>query len=93
MHDGFQFALVHLAVADCDAWWSIEELMQAFGNALDALDAVVEVEDLAAAGEFALNDLPDDAFIERRDVGFDRQAVHGRGLDHAHVARAGQRHV
>ena len=60
---------------------------------LDALDAVVDEEDLPAAIDLAQDRLADQIVVELADVGADRQALLRRRLDHAHVAHVGQRHV
>src|ERR1017187_7426545 len=94
MHDFLEFMLVHLAMADIDADFRFQQqVRQAFGDHIDALDAIVEEVNLAAAIEFALDGLFDEPFIVRRDDGFHRQAVLRRRLDGAHIARAGQREV
>ena len=66
---------------------------QAVSHRLDRHHAVVQKEHLAAAVQFALDGIADDAFVELSDDGLDRQAVVRRRLDGAHVARAGQRQI
>jgi len=99
VHDAFEFVLVHLAMANVNAYVRpvgklvVEQLVQAVGDGIDALNAVVQEEDLAATGDLALDDLADEALVKRDNVSLDRQAVDGRRLDDAHVARTGQGHV
>src|SRR5206468_9237738 len=50
-------------------------------------------EDLAAAVKLALNGVANDPLVVLRDDGLDGQAIVGRSLDGAHVARAGERQV
>ena len=57
------------------------------------MHAVVQEENLAAAIQFALDGVADDALVVLRDDGLDRQPVVRRRLDGAHVARAGEREV
>ena len=63
------------------------------GRLLDRLDAVVEEERLPTALVLALERVLDELLVELADVGTDRAATLGRGLDHRDVAQAGERHV
>src|ERR1017187_1832021 len=64
MHHFLKLMLVHLAVTDIAAAFRFEQqVAQPFGDHLDALDAVVEEVNLAAAVEFALDGLLDEAFV------------------------------
>src|SRR5947209_1906534 len=84
-HDALEPAFVHLPVRD-DEPGVRNELPQAVRLLLDALDAVVDVVDLAAAVELAEDRLPEDVVGPFDDVRFDRLAVLGRRLDDADVA-------
>ena len=53
----------------------------------------MQVKDLAAAVEFALDGVAHGALVVGGDDGLDGQPVLGRGVDGAHVARAGQGQV
>ena len=55
--------------------------------------AVVEEIDLPVARHLALDGLADDPLVVGRDDGLDRMPVGRRGLDRAHVARAGEREI
>ena len=63
------------------------------GRLLDRLDAVVQVEDLAAARQLALDRSLHEVVVVVADVGVDRPAALGRRLDHGDVAQAGERHL
>ena len=69
------------------------EFLQLGGDFPDALDAVVDEVDLAAAFEFLLDGGLDELVVPAGDDGLNRHAIFGRSLDHAHVAQADQRHV
>ena len=83
---------LHLAVADDEAEPG-HELAQPVGRLVDRLDAVVEVERLAPAGDLALERGLDELLVVLADVRPDRAAALGRRLDHGDVAQPGERHV
>ena len=87
VHYDFEFVFFHLAMADDDFGLG-DQFLDAVAQDLDGADAVVEKEDLAAAGEFVLDGLFDEAFVVLMDFGFDGIAVGGRGVDGGHVAHA-----
>ena len=91
-HGIFEVVFVHLAVADVDAGARAKGA-QFRGDLIDVGDAVVEEEDLAAALQFALDGIADDAFVVGADMGSDRHAIGRGGFDRAHVARTHERHV
>ena len=91
-HPLLELALGELAVDDQEAQLRAE-LPQLLGRLLDRLDAVVEVERLAAARRLALEGDLDELLVVLADVRADRAASLGRGLDHADVAQARERHV
>jgi hypothetical protein len=91
-HHVLEFLRVHLAVADDDPRLGHEQL-ELLRDFLDGVDAVVEEIDLAVARHFALDGFADDALVVGRDDGLDRMPVGRRGLDRAHVARAGEREI
>ena len=91
-HDLLEHLFVHLAVADAEARLR-HELAQLVGEAVDVVDAVVDEVDLAAAVDLAQDHLADELVAGRGDEGADRQPGLRRGVDHADVADAGQRHV
>ena len=91
-HDVFQFRLRHLAVADEDARFR-HQFAQLLGDVVDGPDAVVEEENLPVAFQFPEDCFPDRLAAVLGNEGFDREARFRRGVDHAHVPHAGQRHV
>ena len=60
---------------------------------IDRLDPVVHEEYLSIAREFLFNRAANEGFGKWSHHGLNREAVFGRRLDHAHVAKADQRHV
>ena len=66
---------------------------QALGRLVDVLDAVVQEERLPAARLLALERLLDEVLVVLADVGLDRAAALGRGLDHGDVAQPGEAHL
>ena len=60
---------------------------------VDGFDAVVEIENLSAALDFALDGLDDGGFVVGDDVGLDGLAFLGGGFDGGEVADAGEAHV
>ena len=82
----------HLPVADDDARFR-HQFLQLGGDLPDAVHAVVDEIDLAAALEFLLDRGLNQLLVPAGDHGLNRHAVFGRRLDHAHVAQADQRHV
>ncbi len=91
-HHLLQLVLRHLAVGDGDLRLG-HDLPQMASHVVDALHAVVDEVDLAAAVELAQDGLADEPLVELRDVGLDRQALLGRRLHGGHVADAAQGHV
>ena len=91
-HHFFQFAFRHLSVPDDDARLR-HEFLQLGGDFPDALHAVVDEVDLAAALEFLLDGRLDQLLVPACDHGLNRHAILGWRFDHAHVAQADQRHV
>ena len=63
------------------------------GEGLDAVDAVVHEEDLAAAIDLAQDGLANQRVVLVTDEGADRQPLLRRCLDHAHVAHVYERHM
>ncbi|MGC3989815.1 MAG: hypothetical protein QM796_09095 [Chthoniobacteraceae bacterium] len=74
LHDLLQFVLVHLAVADFHLRAG-HQRANAAGDALDALDAVVQEIDLALAREFALDRVADDPLVVAADEGLGGNAI------------------
>ena len=70
-----------------------EQRGESFGDGLNGLDAVVEVEDLATAGELGLHGVAHELLIVTAHDGADGQALARRSLDDAEVARADEREV
>ena len=91
-HHFFQFAFRHLAVSHDDAR-PRDQFLQLGRDLPDALHAIVHEIDLAAAVEFLLERRLNQLLVPACHHGLDRDAVLGRGLDHAHVAHPDQRHV
>ena len=87
MHPLLELALAHLPVGDEEAQLRAE-LLQLLGRLVDRLDAVVQVERLAAALVLALERLLDELLVVLADVRADRPAALGRRLDHRDVAQA-----
>jgi hypothetical protein len=69
------------------------EFAQAVGQAVDAVDPVVDDVDLTAALQLAEDDLADQFVVGSGDEGADRQAGLRRGVDDADVADPGEGHV
>ena len=91
-HHALERALAHLAVPD-DEPRVRQHPPELLGLRLDGLDAVVDVEDLAAAVELAQDRVADEPGRRLGDPGLDRQPVLRRRLDDGQVADAGQRQV
>src|SRR2546430_7312856 len=91
-HDIGECGLRHLAMADHDAGLRHQSLDALLGL-FDRLDSVVDVKHLAAALQFALDDLFDQVVVVGGDEGLDRQRLLRRSLDHGEIAYARQRHV
>ena len=91
-HDFFEFVGVHLAVSDEDARFG-DEVTELGSDGVDIEHAIVEVKDLALAIHLTADGVANDALIVLSDDLLHGQAVLGRRLDGAHVARAGKRKV
>ena len=91
-HPLLELALGHLAVGNEQPQVGTE-LGELGGGLLDRLDAVVEIERLAAALGLPLERMLDELLVVLPDVRPDRTAPLGRSLDHRDVAEAGERHV
>jgi hypothetical protein len=87
-----ELPLRHLAVRDEEAQVGTE-LAQMLGRVLDRLDAVVQVEGLAAALVLAHEGLAHELLVVLPDVRADRQPSLRRRLDDADVPQPGERHV
>ncbi len=92
MHDLFQVVPSHLSVPHQDPGFR-NQLLQAFPDHLDALDAVVEEENLSFAFQLAAHTVPDHAFVIGTDRSVNRDAVGWRSVDGRHVAYAHERKV
>ena len=82
----------HLAMAHHDARLG-HERGEAFRDALDRLDAVVQVEHLAAPRQLRLHGVAHQRLVVAPDDGADGQALARRRLDDAQVAGAHEREV
>jgi len=80
VHDFGELGFAHLSVGDGDAEVG-EESSEAVFDVVDGFDAVVEVEDLSAALDFALDGLGDGGFVVGDDVGLDGLAFLGGGFN------------
>ena len=69
------------------------EFLQRVRQAVDRLDAVVDHEHLAAAGQLLADGVGQDLALVRHDVRGDRVAVARCRLDHREVAHTEQRHL
>ena len=92
VHPLLEIALAHLAVRDEEAEAGAE-LAQLLAHLLDRLDAVVEVERLAAARVLALERDLDQLLVVLAHGRPDRPAPLGRRLDDRDVAQTRERHV
>ncbi len=92
VHLLLELALAHLPVGD-DEPQPGHELLQLLGRGLDRLDAVVEVEALAAALVLALERELHELLVVLADRRPDRPAALRRRLDDRDVAQARERHV
>ena len=86
-HHAFQAGRAHLAMADADAQAG-EQCAQSGSHEVDAPDAIVQIENLAAAPHLVLDGLSHQLLVVALDDGLDRQPVRRRGLDRAQVAGA-----
>ena len=91
-HDFLEIVLAHLAVGDSHARRG-NQLLDARGDFVDGLDAIVHEEYLAAALQFHFDGRADDFLVEARDDGLDGHAIFGRRFNDAHIAQADERHV
>ena len=67
--------------------------LQLLRDIVDGVDAVVEKVDLPSPRHFAIDCLSDGSLIIRQNEGFHRMPVARRGLDRAHIPRAGEREI
>ena len=86
-HGFFQFACTHLPVANNDARFGYQG-GQPFGNGPDGLHAIVQVEDLAAAGQLGLHGIAHEFLVVAADDGADGEAFAWGRLNDAQVAGA-----
>ena len=91
-HHQLKLVGIHLAVADADAHTG-QQLPQPGGNEVDGQDAVVQVENLAAAADLMVHGVDDDLLVVGADDRLDGMAVGGGGLDDAEITGARQREV
>ncbi len=91
-HHVFEFALVHLPVGNTNPRLG-QQFGQVGGLALDILDLVMQVIDLAPAAHFSPHGLLDQHAVVARHEGLDRQARFGRRGNDRQIAQAGQAHV
>ena len=92
VHPLLELALAHLPVRDEEPEPGAE-LAELLAHLVDRLDAVVEVERLAAAGVLSLERDPDQLLVVLPHARPDRASPFGRRLDDRDVAQAGERHV
>ena len=69
------------------------QLLHMVGNFLNILHAVVYIVNLTAPGQLAVHRLTDHLIVVLHDIGLDRDTVHRRLLQHAHIADAHQTHM
>ena len=62
-------------------------------NRVDGLDAVIDVINLPLPRKFPLDEFVDDVFLERGNVGLDRHAGRGGGVDLGYRTDADKRHL
>ena len=91
-HDLLEGPFVHLAVRDGDPGIG-DEPSQLGGDALDVVNTIVDIEDLALAQELPPDRLGDGAFVVLSHVGEDRLALRWRGGDEREVADSRQAHL
>ena len=87
VHHNLEFVFFHLAMTHHNFGFG-NQFLDAVAEDFDGSDAVVEEEDLAAAGEFVFDGLFDKALVVLMNLGFDGIAVGGRGVDGGHVAHS-----
>src|SRR6266545_6340651 len=92
VHLLLQLPFAHLAMCDEEAE-TRRELLQLLQRLVDRLDAVVEVEGLAATLHLALEGELDRFLVVLADRRTDWAAALRRGLDDRDVAEPGERHV
>ena len=88
VHGGFQFGFGHLAVSHAHPGLR-SELAHVFHHALQALNPVVNPENLPFALDFALNDLAQNRVVAAQHRRGYRLAVLRRGFDDGQLADAG----
>ena len=91
-HDIGESRLRHLAMPNYHASLR-HQPFDALLRFLDRLHPVIDVENLAAALQLALDDLFDQIVVVGGDESLDRQTLFRRRLDHGEIADACQRHV
>ena len=90
--DLVKLLLTHLAVGDADVRFG-HQRMDLVGDGRDVLHAIVHVEHLAAAQQFAAHRRGDLRVLVGSHIGQHRQAVFGRGGQRGHFADAGHGHL
>ena len=90
--DLVKLLLTHLAVGDADVRFG-HQRMDLVGDGRDVLHAIVHVEHLAAAQQFAAHRRGDLRVLVGSHIGQHRQPVFGRGGQRGHFADAGHGHL
>lgn len=91
-HNGFQFALAHLAVSNGDSGMG-DEFFDAVGDVIDALYSVIDVEHLSASGEFAKDCFADDFVGGWSDEGAYGKSARGWIVDEGHLSDVHEGHA
>ena len=91
-HHALQLRLAHLPVAHGNARRG-HQLLNARGNFVNRLHAIVHKVNLPAALQLHLDRRANNLLVELGHHGLNRHAVLGRRLNHAHIAQAHQRHM
>jgi len=92
LHGAGEVVFGHLPMCDGEAGCG-DKLLEDVAGASNGFDTIVQEEDLAAAGEFALDGFADEAVIAFDELGGDGDAIFRGSVNGAHVARAGERGV
>ena len=84
-HRVFKVTVIHLPVGNAHMCFR-NKFLDIMSQLVNILNAVIHDKHLTATGEFVFNRLLDDHVIALHELGFDRQAIHGRRVNQRNVA-------
>lgn len=91
-HDRFEFFLVHLSVTDGDTGLG-DEFLDFVRDVIDAINAVVDKEDLSASGEFSEDGFANDFVGFWTDEGAHRETTGWGVVDERHLSDVHEGHA